>query len=128
MKKDVTKIADNKTKLKEKATKLVRHSYRFLRYLNHVLTLQTKQEVDIDDDETIGNGSFTWEVSPAVCGVIVYRDSQVGSVTVTGADESDEIVTTGPGKTGVIMIVVKAGQTCMLSGHPTVIYIRPATR
>jgi hypothetical protein len=49
-------------------------------------------------------------------------------VTVTGAEESDEIVTTGPGKTGVIMIIVKTGQTCMLSGHPTVMYIRPATR
>lgn len=86
-----------------------------------------EEQVDIDDKET-GNGSFTWKVSPAVCGVIVYRDSQVGSVTVTGADESDEIITTGPGKTGVIMIVVNTGQTCMLSGRPTVQYIRPASQ
>lgn len=55
----------------------------------------------------------------------MYKDSQVGSVTVTGADENDEIVTTGPGKSGVIMIVVKPGQTCMLSEYSTVRYIKP---
>lgn len=60
-----------------------------------------------------------------MCAVVVYRDSGVGSVSVTGADKRDEIVTTGPGKTGVIMIAVKPGQTCMLSEFPTVRYIRP---
>jgi len=110
MKKDVTKIADNNTKLEEKATNL------------------TGQQVVIDDDETIGNGSFSWEEWPAVCAVLVYRDSGVGSVKVTGADENAEIVTTGPGKTGVILIIVKSGQTCMLHGSPTVRYIRPAPR
>lgn len=46
-------------------------------------------------------------------------------MSVTGANERAEIVTTGTGKTGVIMIVVKPGQTCMLSEFPTVRYIRP---
>jgi len=107
MKKDVTKIRKNNLKLKEQAEQLT-----------------GEQEVDIDDNETFGNGSFSWEEWPAVCGVIVYRDSGVGSVKVTGADEAAEIVTTGPGKTGVFMILIKKGQTCMLSGSPTVRYIR----
>lgn len=41
----------------------------------------------IDDYQTFGNGSFTWEEWPVVCGVLVYRDSGVRSVKVTGADE-----------------------------------------
>jgi hypothetical protein len=102
MKKDATKIANDGTKLKEKAKNL------------------TGQEVDIDDDETVGNGSFSWKESPEVCAVLVYRDSGVGSVKVTSADENAETVTTGPGKSGIILIVVKANQTCMLHGSPTV--------
>lgn len=106
MRKDVTKYASDNERLKEKAKKL------------------TKEEVNIDDKETIGNGTFIWEEGSAVCAVLVYRDSGVGSVSVTGANEEDEVITTGPDKTGVIMIVVKPAQICMLSGQPTVRYLR----
>lgn len=110
MRKDATKYAHNNKKLKEKATKL------------------TNQEVEVDENETLGNGSFTWEERAAVCAVLVYRDSGVGSVSVTGGNERDEIVTTGSGETGVVMIAVKPDQICMLSGYPTVRYIRPSSQ
>ncbi|KAL5344213.1 hypothetical protein ACLOAV_010831 [Pseudogymnoascus australis] len=79
MKKDVTKIANSETKLKEEAKKTA------------------EEQIDIDDKET-GNGSFTRKVSPAVCGVIVYRDNQVGSVSVTGAHETEEIIKRAQGR------------------------------
>jgi hypothetical protein len=62
---------------------------------------------------------------PDVIGVLVYRDSGRGSVKVTGPTET-EVEMTGPGQSGIILMIVKEGQNCLLSERPTVRFIRPA--
>ncbi|KFY96413.1 hypothetical protein V500_02450 [Pseudogymnoascus sp. VKM F-4518 (FW-2643)] len=104
MKEGVTGIADDETKLKDKAKDMI------------------NQDVYIGQKET-GSGDYIWKEWPEVVGVIVYKNGGVGSVKVTGGNERSEIEATGPNESGVVMIVVNSNQTCMLSEFPTVRYI-----
>jgi hypothetical protein len=82
-------------------------------------------KVEIDSDETTGENDFKYEKSPGVCAVVVDQGSGDGFVQIIGGDTPREIVHTGEGRSGFVKRDILAGQSCMLYGRPTVLYIRP---
>ena len=91
---------------------------------------QTKgQSVDIYADETTGEDSgdnaFQWKAGTDVCGVVVDRNSGIGFVQITGSGLEDQVIQTGPKETGFTMAGIAPGQTCMIYGCSTVLYVRP---
>lgn len=105
----MTRNESDKKRLKDKAEELV----------------ASKDEVEIDPNETTGEDDFKYERSPNVCAVVVDKSSGRGFVQITGAGKPREIVHTGDGESGFAMIEILAGRSCMLYGRPTVLYIRP---
>ena len=79
----------------------------------------------IDTDETTGANDFKYEKWPNVCGVVVDKSSGSGFVQVTGGGKPLQRADTGDGATGFPKLDIQKGQTCMLYGKPTVLYIRP---
>ncbi len=66
-------------------------------------------------------------MGPDVCAVVVDKKSGGGFVQITGAGLPDQIIETGPGETGFAIADIASGQTCMIYGSSTVLYIRPRT-
>jgi len=81
--------------------------------------------VELFHDETTGANDFKYEEFPNVCGVVVDLNSGQGYAQITGGGKATEAFYTGRGETGFIMAEISSGQTCMLYGQPTVLYIRP---
>lgn len=81
--------------------------------------------VEIAPEETTGEHDFKYEQSPNVCAVVVDKNSGRGYAQITGGGKDTEIIYTGRGDTGFVMVDITSGQTCMLYGRPTVLYIRP---
>jgi len=82
-------------------------------------------DVEIWQEETTGDDDFKYEKCPDVCAVVVDKGSGRGYVQISGAGKDTEIIHTGHGEPGFVKAEISAGQTCMLYGRPTVLYIRP---
>jgi len=102
----------DKERLKEMAKKLIAE----------------KDDVEIAADETTGENDFKYEKSPKVCAVVVDKNSGRGFAQITGGGKPTEIIHTGRGESGFIKVDIMAGQSCMLYGQPTVLYICPTLR
>jgi hypothetical protein len=76
-------------------------------------------------DETTGEDDFKYERAPTVCGVVVELSSGFGWAQISGGGGKVEIVKTGRGETGFKIVDITDGQSCMLYGRPTVLYIHP---
>ena len=87
--------------------------------------MANEQTVEVDTNETTGENDFKYEKFPNVCAVVVDKRSGSGFVQITGGNRDTEIVHTGPGESGFVKIDILDGQSCMLYGTPTVLYIRP---
>ncbi|KAK5936439.1 hypothetical protein PMZ80_011320, partial [Knufia obscura] len=77
------------------------------------------------DDETTGKDDFKFKESPEVCAVIVDKDSERGFAQISGGSNPTEIIQTGLGDTGQVMVKILADQSCMLYGRPTVLFVYP---
>ncbi|KFY50858.1 hypothetical protein V495_00053 [Pseudogymnoascus sp. VKM F-4514 (FW-929)] len=110
---------------------MARSNHDKVRLKNKAEELTTGQSVDIEADETTGEDSgdnaFRWRVGPDVCGVVVDRNSGRGFVQITGSGLKDQVIQTGPEESGFTMAGIASGQTCMIYGRSTVLYIRPKT-
>jgi hypothetical protein len=84
-----------------------------------------RTDVLVDLDETTGEDDFKFERWPNVCGVVVDKSSASGFVQITGGGKPRQQVNTGDGASGFDKIDIRNGQSCMLYGRPTVLYIRP---
>ena len=80
--------------------------------------------MDLASDETTGEGDFKFERAPNVCAVVVEQNSGYGWVQISGGGKID-IVYTGRGEKEFVIVDIAAGQSCMLYGRPTVLYIHP---
>ncbi|KIV94120.1 hypothetical protein PV10_05269 [Exophiala mesophila] len=105
----MTRKDTDKKRLKEKAQDLVRD----------------RADVVVDPDETTGEDNFIYEKWPDVCGVVVDKGSENGFVQITGGGKPAQRINTGDGASGFAKIDIHNGQSCMLYGRPTVLYIRP---
>ncbi|KAF2741671.1 hypothetical protein M011DRAFT_472890 [Sporormia fimetaria CBS 119925] len=83
-----------------------------------------KENVQLASEETTGANNFAFEKSPKVCGVVVDKGSKRGFVQVSGGGKGTTRVATGEGA-GFEFVAILEGQTCMLYGEPTVLYICP---
>ena len=86
-----------------------------------------KDNVQLMPVETTGENDFRYEQSPNVCTVMVDKDSKHGFIQITGGGKSIKKVNTGRGDKGFTLVEISTGQTCMLYGQPTVLYIQPQT-
>ena len=88
---------------------------------------EDSDEVRLDDDVTTGRDDFPYKVGPDVNGAIIDRRSEVGRVVITGDKTPTRVIPTGPKETGARFIRVKIadGETCMIYGKSTLIYIKP---
>jgi hypothetical protein len=84
-------------------------------------------KVRLADEETTGEDDFKFEESPNVCAVVVDKGSGRGYAQITGGGRKTEIFYTGRGETGFVFAEITTGQSCMLYGRPTVLYICPET-
>ena len=85
-------------------------------------------DVLVDTEETTGANDFKYEKYPDACGVVVDKSSGNGWVQVTGGGLGLQQEETGDGATSFAKLDIQKGQTCMLYGKPTVLYIRPRPR
>ena len=90
-----------------------------------LLQVAGDEEVYIDSAETTGEDDFKYEQAPHVRAVVVDQGSAGGFVQITGGNKPRERIQTGEGNSGYVKRDILAGQSCMLYGRPTVIYIRP---
>lgn len=90
--------------------------------------ISTKQGVKLASEETTADNDYKYQRSPNVCGVVVDKSSGRGYVQITGGGKDTEIVHTGrDGDGGYCLLEISEGQSCMLYGRPTVLYILPQT-
>lgn len=82
-------------------------------------------DVELALEETTGEEDFKYEKSPNVCGVVVDKGSGRGYAQITGGGKDPRIIYTGRGESGCVKAEILAGQTCMLYGRSTVLYILP---
>ncbi|KKK13384.1 hypothetical protein P175DRAFT_0560490 [Aspergillus ochraceoroseus IBT 24754] len=92
---------------------------------NAMMLLSGYEKVQIAPDETTGEDDFKYADAPAVCAVVVDKGSGVGYAQITGGGKKPDIVYTGRGETGYKLAHISTGQTCMLYGRPTVLYVYP---
>jgi hypothetical protein len=92
----------------------------------HTLTVgvQTCKNVTIDPTKSFPKSFSTADAS--VRAVLVYKEGAAGAVRVTGSNTPQPVpnVVTGTDETGLEIIEVKEGQTCMFFGNPAVRYFR----
>jgi len=81
--------------------------------------------VQLAEDETTGEDDFKFKTSPEVCAVIIDKDSERGFAQVSGGDSPTEIVQTGVGERGEVMVKILTDQSCMLYGRPTALFVYP---
>lgn len=100
--------------------------YYFNLSITNVFQIGGKPNLQLAANETTGDNNFTYKRWPEIVGVIVDQGSERGFVQVSG-EEGGEIVRiyTGRGKKEATFASVSEGQSCMLYGYPTVIFIYP---
>jgi hypothetical protein len=87
-----------------------------------------RKSVILDVDEITGQSDFKYERHPDACGVVIDKGSEHGFVQVSGGDKATTKVLTGQNdldQERYVYVDILNGQTCMLYGRPTVLYIRP---
>jgi hypothetical protein len=84
-----------------------------------------RNDVKLDDDETTGKNNFLYQVGPDVTGAVIDKRSETGRVAVTG--HKTQVIKTGPQQTGqrFVEIEIADGDTCMIYGFSSLIYIKP---
>lgn len=81
--------------------------------------------MQIDTEETTGANDFTYKAFPDAVAVVIDLGSDRGFVQITGQEEnSSRRIHTGK-KKGYRLEWLEEGQTCMLYGKPTVLFIVP---
>jgi hypothetical protein len=80
--------------------------------------------VYLASDETTGENDFRFERAPNVCAVVIERGTGSGWVQIIGGGKT-EIVRTNCEDKEFVIVDIAAGQSCMLYGTPTVLYIYP---
>jgi hypothetical protein len=55
----------------------------------------------------------------------VDKNSGRGYAQISGGGKDTLVIYTGRGEKDFVMVDITAGQSCMLYGEPTVLYIRP---
>ncbi|KAL4923410.1 uncharacterized protein BDV17DRAFT_244389 [Aspergillus undulatus] len=90
---------------------------------NHAREL-TSKNVTIDPAKSFPKSFSITDAS--VIAVLVYKKGSAGAVRVTGPNTPQPVpnVVTGTDETGLEIIEVKEGQTCMFFGNPAVRYFR----
>jgi len=109
----MTRSQKDKDKLKQEATRLLE---------------KDDSKSTLDTDETSGNNAFPYRRYPDVVGVVIDEDSDRGFVQITGRDNaSTKRFHTGKQgkKKGYRLLYLSEGETCMLYGNPTVLFILP---
>ncbi|KAJ5094675.1 hypothetical protein N7456_010536 [Penicillium angulare] len=108
------------------------HSYFALDFNNEKYDYQTadkdmsgNDKVRIASSETTGEHDFKYEEWPNVCAVLVDKSSGLGYAQITGGGKEVQIMYTGRGETGYVLANISSGQSCMLYGNPTVLWIYP---
>ncbi|KAM5458512.1 hypothetical protein MaudCBS49596_000426 [Microsporum audouinii] len=86
------------------------------------------ETVQISSDETTGENDFKFEKWPNVCAVVIDKGSGFGFVQVSGGGGTVRMVHTGRGEPGYVKLDIADGQSCMLYGQPTVLYIHTRAR
>lgn len=83
-------------------------------------------DVELDDCETTGENNYPYKVGPDVCGAVIDKRSGKGKVVITSGGDS-RVIQTDPQMPGDQFDEVKIadGETCMIYGTSTIIYIRP---
>lgn len=110
----VDDIADSDEALEKKVKEIVRHS---VSKPGHILTSQqTGQTLFIEDQDTVGWDFLQMEDN--VRAVLVRKEGGSGAFRVTGGETQN--VVTGPSETGAVIVEIKAGQTGMCLGKPTI--------
>lgn len=82
-------------------------------------------KVRIAPEETTGENDFKNEQWPNVCAVVVDRGSGGGFVQIVGGGQDAHIIETGSGDPRYALANISPGQSCMLYGNPTVLFIYP---
>ena len=80
--------------------------------------------MDLAPDETTGEEDYKFERAPDVCAVVVEQSSGYGWVQISGGGKV-EIVRTGQGGKEFVIVDIAVGQSCMLYGRPTVLFVKP---
>ncbi|KAJ5155651.1 hypothetical protein N7492_008454 [Penicillium capsulatum] len=94
----------------------------------HAVALMSgNDKVRIAPEETTGEDDFKYEQWPNVCAVVVDKGSGRGYAQITGGGKEVQIIYTGRGETGYVLANISHGQSCMLYGNPTVLYIYPCS-
>ena len=83
--------------------------------------------MELAPDETTGENDFKYEKAPKVCAVVVDKNSGFGHAQISGGGKKTVIVYTGRGEKDIVWADITSGQSCMLYGAPTVLYIHPRT-
>jgi hypothetical protein len=107
-------IAHDDTQLEDKVKELVRRS--ICRYVHLLIVLQTGEALTIESEVT--QGSDFQEMDSTVGAVLVKKKGESGAFRVTGGETQN--VVTGPNESGVVIVVIKRGQTGMCLGRPSI--------
>ena len=81
--------------------------------------------MDLAPDETTGEDDFKYERAPNVCAVVVDQSSGYGWVQISGGGKETKMVKTGQGGKEFVIVDIAVGQSCMLYGRPTVLFVKP---
>ncbi|KAF4451433.1 hypothetical protein F53441_5601 [Fusarium austroafricanum] len=89
--------------------------------------LKSKAKKLIDNEETTGANDFKYRAYPEVVAVVIDLGSDRGFVQISGQEEdSSRRISTGGQQQKYILEWLEDGQTCMLYGRPSVMFIVPA--
>lgn len=91
------------------------------------ILISGNDRVQLAPEETTGENDFKYEQFPDVSAVVVDKGSGIGYAQITGGGKEVQAIYTGRGETGYILVNISEGQSCMLYGDPTVLYIRPCS-
>lgn len=95
--------------------------------------ISEKTGVQLAAEETTGGNDFKHAKYPNVCGVVVDKGSAQGWIQIQGGNKTTMKINTGPGENigpgeeRFAFEEISDGQSCMLYGCPTVLYICPQT-
>jgi len=87
---------------------------------------QFEVDRDITTGADTGEGAFISETAPNVHKAVIDKGSGRGYVEITGGGLAPYWVRTSPDGSGIEVVELKhAGQTCMIHGQSSLLYIRP---
>lgn len=92
--------------------------------LANVAKIAEKPEMQLEDDEVTANNDFQYRRSEDACGVVIDCNSDEGRVQISGKRKQLAQVETGLEHHGYEFRQIQTGQSCMLYGRPTVLFLR----